>query len=348
MEGFDSLGLTAPIIQAPMAGVQGAALAAAVSNCGALGSLPCAMLSVEALEAELSRLAELTSQPFNLNFFCHRDGEESPERYAQWLQLLAPFFEEFGISPEAIPVGAQRQPFSWAVAEVVEAFRPKVVSFHFGLPEKTLLDRVKSWGALVLSSATTVDEGRWLEQHGADAVIAQGLEAGGHRGHILCDDLEGQMPTRELVSRCAQQLSVPLIAAGGIALPEDAIEMRRAGAAAVQIGSAYLLADEASTSHLHREALATERRSETALTNLYTGRPARGIVTRLMRELGAMNDKAPVFPLAANAVGALRSKAEAQGDDSFTPLWCGERAKPRKASAAQITETFLRAWAASD
>ncbi len=348
MEGFDSLDLTAPVIQAPMAGVQGAALAAAVSNCGALGSLPCAMLSGEALDVELSRLAELTRRPVNLNFFCHREGEESPSRYAQWLQLLAPFFEEYGVNPNAIPVGAQRQPFSWAVAEVVDGFRPKVISFHFGLPEKALLDRVKSWGTLVLSSATTEAEARWLAQHGADAVIVQGLEAGGHRGHFLRDDLDGQLPTRELVSRCAQQLSVPLIAAGGIASPEDAIAMRRAGAAAVQIGSAYLLADEASTSPLHRQALETNRLNETALTNLYTGRPARGIVTRLMRELGPMNDKAPLFPLAANAVGALRSQAEQQGDDSFTPLWCGEGAKPSRASAAQITEAFLRAWEACD
>ncbi len=344
MDGLTALGLSAPIIQAPMAGVQGAALAAAVSNCGALGSLPCAMLSGDALDAELSRLAELTSRPVNLNFFCHTEVDESPARYAQWLALLAPFFREYDIDPADLPLGAQRQPFSDAVAEVVEGFRPQVVSFHFGLPQKRLLDRVKSWGAFVLSSATTLDEARWLEQHGADAVIAQGLEAGGHRGHFLRSDLDGQLPTRELVSLCAQQLSIPVVATGGIAGPEAVPELRRAGAAGVQLGSAYLLADEANTSELYRQALVSERRRDTAITNLYTGRPARGMVTRLMSTLGNINVSVPAFPLAANAVGALRSEAENQGDDSFTPLWCGENACPDSASAEQITRSFLQAW----
>ncbi|MBB3047663.1 nitronate monooxygenase [Litorivivens lipolytica] len=337
-------GLSAPIVQAPMAGVQGAALAAAVSDAGALGSLPCAMLSGDALEAELKKLTELTSKPVNLNFFCHQPQEESEERYARWLELLSPFFREYGLSVEDLPVGAQREPFSEAVAEVVAPFRPAVVSFHFGLPEPGLLARVKSWGGQVWSSATTLEEAIWLQQNGADAVIVQGLEAGGHRGHFLKNDLEGQLPTRELLARCAAKMSLPLIAAGGIATPADVPAYRQGGAAGVQLGSAYLLAEEATTSPLHRQALSNERRCDTAITNLYTGRPARGIVTRLMSSLGLQHEAAPVFPLAANATGALRSAAEKVGDDTFTPLWCGENAEPRNASAASITREFINGW----
>lgn len=341
---MEGLSLQAPLIQAPMAGVQGVALAAAVANAGALGSLPCAMLSLEALQESLQQLKALTRRPVNLNFFCHQEQAESAARYQAWLESLAPYLDEFGLSPRDLPEGPQRAPFSPAVAEVVEPFAPAVVSFHFGLPERELLARVKRWGALVLSSATTLEEARWLQDHGADIVIAQGLEAGGHRGHFLREDFVGQLPTAELVAACVAELSVPVIAAGGLGCVETVTTMRDLGAAGVQLGSAFLLADEATTSALHRAALVSDRVSETALTNLYTGRPARGIVTRLMRELGPLTPRAPVFPLAANAVGALRAAAEKNGDDSFTPLWCGEHARPRATAAADIVAEFAQAW----
>ncbi|WP_372799393.1 NAD(P)H-dependent flavin oxidoreductase [Litorivivens sp.] len=344
MDGLQALGLSAPVIQAPMAGVQGVDLAAAVSNSGGLGSLPCAMLSGEALEHALIKLRSLTSKPVNLNFFCHKEKTESAARYAQWLNLLSPFFNEYGIDPATLPGGAQRQPFSQVIADLVEPHQPQVVSFHFGLPAAGLLDRVKRWGAMVLSSATTLDEALWLEQQGADAVIAQGLEAGGHRGHFLRADLKGQLKTAELVERCVKHLSIPVIAAGGIARPDDLVVMKQAGAAGVQLGSAYLLAAEATTGQLHRQVLQSERRAVTAITNLYTGRPARGIVTRLMESLGPMNNSAPAFPLAANAISALRAQAEQRADSSFTPLWCGENACPASDSAQAITQRFMAAW----
>ena len=340
---MEGLSLKAPLIQAPMAGVQGVELAAAVANAGALGSLPCAMLSLDALQDSLQQLKTLTRRPVNLNFFCHQEQSESTARYQAWLESLAPYFNEFGLSPRDLPEGPQRAPFSPAVAEVVESFAPAVVSFHFGLPEPELLARVKRWGTLILSSATTLEEARWLQDYGADVVIAQGLEAGGHRGQFLREDFVGQLPTTDLVTACVAELSVPVVAAGGLGSVEAVTAMRDLGAAGVQLGSAFLLADEATTSALHRAALVSDRVSQTTLTNLYTGRPARGIVTRLMRELGPLSTRAPVFPLAANAVGALRAAAEKNGDDSFTPRWCGERDRPRAAREADSVADYAEA-----
>ena len=194
-------GIELPIIQAPMAGAQGSALAIAVSHAGGLGSLPCAMLTPEALHAELVTIRAQTNKPFNVNFFCHTPPQPDAAREAAWRAALAPHFREFGIDPATIPAAPGRAPFSEVAADILEAFKPPVVSFHFGLPSAALLARVKRWGAKVMSSATTVDEARWLEAHGADAVIAQGLEAGGHRGIFLSEDLTTQVGTITLLGR---------------------------------------------------------------------------------------------------------------------------------------------------
>ena len=179
------LGTALPIIQAPMAGVQGSAMVVAVSNAGGLGSLPCAMLSLDMLRTELAAITAHTSQPYNVNFFCHTPPAPNPAKEALWRAALAPYYAQHGIDASSVPAGTGRVPFSHEAADVLAAFRPPVVSFHFGLPAPDLLERVKGWGAVVLSSATTVAEARWLEAHGADAIIAQGLEAGGHRGTFL-------------------------------------------------------------------------------------------------------------------------------------------------------------------
>src|SRR4051794_12364211 len=189
------LGVELPIIQSPMAGVQGSALAVAVSNAGGLGSLPCAMLSPDAMRSELAAIRAQADKPFNVNFFCHTPPEFSAEREAAWRAVLSPYFEEFGVEASAIAAGPGRAPFSHEAADVLEEFKPPVVSFHFGLPAADLLARVRAWGAKILSSATTVEEALWLEAQGADAIIAQGLEAGGHRGHFLSDDLTVQVGT---------------------------------------------------------------------------------------------------------------------------------------------------------
>ena len=335
------LGIHLPIIQAPMAGVQGSALAIAVCNSGGLGSLPCAMLSVDAMCKELTLIRAHTTKPFNVNFFCHSQPVPSPAREAAWRATLSPYFEEFGIDVDAFPPGSGRFPFGWEVADALAEFEPPVVSFHFGLPPTDLLTRVRSWGARILSSATTVDEARWLEARGVDAIIAQGLEAGGHRGMFLSDDLNTQIGTFALVPQIVKAVNVPVIAAGGIADANGVSAALALGAAGVQIGTAYMLCPEANTSTLHRAALKSNAASVTALTNLFTGRPARGIVNRLMRQLGPINAGAPAFPLASSAIAPIRSAAESRGNGGFSPLWAGQNVTGcREVSAAALTRSF--------
>lgn len=328
------LGIEVPILQAPMAGAQGSALAVAVSNAGGLGALPCAMLGIEAMREELAAIRAQTAKPFQVNFFCHRQPEPDAAREAAWRAALAPYYAEHGIDPSAIPAGPGRLPFRHEAADVLSEFRPAVVSFHFGLPADDLLARVRSWGAKVLSSATTVDEARWLEARGVDAVIAQGLEAGGHRGHFLSDDLARQVGTFALVPQIARAVKVPVVAAGGIADAEAVAAAMALGAAGVQVGTAYLLCPEATTSAVHSAALRSEEASATALTNLFTGRAARGIVNRLMRELGPLSGIPPAFPLATAAIAPLRARAESAGKGDFSPLWAGQSATGCKEIAA--------------
>lgn len=338
MTGRELFGTELPIIQAPMAGVQGSALAIAVSNAGGLGSLPCAMLSLDTLRAELAAVRSQTSRPFNVNFFCHTPPRIDADRERRWRAALAPYYAELGLNPEAIPSAPTRAPFSAEVADVVEEFRPAVVSFHFGLPSAELLSRVKGWGAKVLSSATTVEEARWLEARGVDAVIAQGVEAGGHRGMFLTDAVTTQVGTFALIPQIVQAVRVPVIAAGGIADARGVAAALALGAAAVQVGTAYLLCPEATTGAVHRTALKSEASRHTALTNLFSGRPARGIVNRIMRELGPMSNAAPDFPLASAALAPLRTKAEAQGSGDFSPLWSGQNASGcREIAAGELT-----------
>jgi nitronate monooxygenase len=317
------LGTELPIIQAPMAGAQGSALAIAVSNAGGLGSLPCAMFGPDAMRRELAALKAGTRKPFNVNFFCHTPPTASEQREAAWRAALSPYYAEFGIDPAGIGAGPGRAPFSAEAAELLEEFKPAVVSFHFGLPSADLLRRVKGLGAKILSSATTVDEARWLEARGVDAVIAQGLEAGGHRGTFLSDDLGSQASTFGLLPEIVRAVKLPVIAAGGIADAKGVAAALALGAAGVQIGTAFLLCPEATTSAVHRAALRSEAARHTALTNLFTGRPARGIVNRLMREIGPLSPLAPAFPLATGALAPLRAKAESRGSGDFSPLWCG-------------------------
>lgn len=336
-------GLSLPIIQAPMAGVQGSALAVAVCNAGGLGSLPCATLDLEAIRKELAAIRAQTTQPFNVNFFCHAQPTPSVEREAAWRAALAPFFAEFGIDPSAISAGPGRAPFSAEAAEVLAEFAPPVVSFHFGLPSEDLLARVRGWGAKILSSATTVDEARWLEARGVDAIIAQGLEAGGHRGMFLSEDLSTQVGTLALVPQIVRAVKIPVIAAGGISDGTGVAAAMALGAAGVQVGTAYLLCPETATSPLHRAALKSDAARVTALTNLFTGRPARSIVNRLMRELGPICATAPAFPLAATAIAPLRTKAESMGSSDFVPLWAGQNTTGcKEISAAVLTQELAR------
>lgn len=335
------LGIRYPIIQAPMAGVQRSALAAAVSNAGGLGSLPCAMLSLNDLRTELATLTSQTTRPFNVNFFCHTTPSPDVAAEAAWRELLAPYYQVLGIDPTGIAVGPGRAPFSSEAADLLNDIKPAVVSFHFGLPSAVLLAQVRKWDSTILASATTVDEACWLEAQGVDAIIAQGLEAGGHRGNFLSDDLTTQLGTFALVPQIVQAVGVPVIAAGGIADARGVAAAMALGAAGAQVGTAYLLCPEATTSSVHRAALRDTRARHTALTNLFTGRPARGIVNRVMRELGPMGSGVPAFPLATSAIAPLRVKAEALGSGDFSPLWSGQNSSGcQEIAAADLTRSL--------
>jgi len=340
------LGLQAPVFQAPMAGVQNHRLAAAVCSAGGLGSLPGAMLTPEGLRSELAALQKAAcGRPYNVNFFCHTlPPSPDAKQLTSWHAALKPYYSEFDLDAEKIPSGAGRVSFSAEVADVLEEFKPAVVSFHFGLPSKDLLDRVKSWGSLVMSSATTIEEGEWLEARGADAVIAQGLEAGGHRGMFLTDDLTTQVGTFSLLPQLVKRLSVPVVAAGGIADAAGVQAARALGADAVQVGTTFLCSDEATTSKVHRAALQSPVAQHTAVTNLFTGRPARGIMNRIMREMGPISGESLAFPLNTAGVTPLRAAAEAQGTGDFSPLWAGQNVNSPSLPAAEITRTLMSAW----
>jgi nitronate monooxygenase len=331
------LKLELPIIQAPMAGVQDSALTLAVSNAGGLGSLPCAMLSTAQIRAELQTIREHTDKAYNVNFFCHSPPEADEQRENEWRAALRPYYLEYGIDEDNLTVAQRRNPFDREALELLQESRPPVVSFHFGLPARELLDAVRAMGSAILCSATTVAEAVWLEKQGIDAIIAQGVEAGGHRGMFLSDDITTQVGSMALLPQIVQAVNLPVIAAGGIADAEGVAAAMNLGADAVQVGTAYLLCDEATTSPVHRAALKSPAATHSALTNRFSGRPARSIVNRVMRELGPIGE-VPPFPLAAAAISPLRSAAEAAGLGDFSPLWSGQNPSGcREIGAAEMT-----------
>jgi nitronate monooxygenase len=335
---LDLLGIEIPIIQAPMAGAHLSEMAVAVSEAGGLGSLPCATLSADQFRTELETIRKQTSRPINVNFFCHRPPEINLDRERAWKQRLAGYYKELGLDPEAPLRSSSRMPFDSAMCDLVEQYKPEVVSFHFGLPDKGLLARVKAAGAKILSSATTVDEARWLENEGCDAIIAQGFEAGGHRGMFLTEDISTQIGTISLVPQVVDAVKVPVIAAGGIADARGIVAAFALGASAVQLGTAYLLCPEAKIGTVYRQALRNAKDNQTALTNVFSGRPARGIVNRIVREVGPMSDLAPQFPLAASAIATLRASSEAAGSEDFAQMWSGQAARlSRGLPAGELT-----------
>ncbi|WP_375462935.1 NAD(P)H-dependent flavin oxidoreductase [uncultured Methylobacterium sp.] len=342
---LDRLGIAHPIVQAPMIGPK-PALAAAVSAAGGLGSLGCAASSRDQVRADAETIRARTDRPFNLNFFAHRRPPPDAEREAGWRRRLARYDAEFDLDPDTQVAVAERAPFDAAMAGLVAELRPAVASFHFGLPDEALLAPVRAAGCAILASATTVREARWLAERGVDAIIAQGAEAGGHRSMFLTEDVAGQIGTFALVPQVADAVDLPVIAAGGIADGRGVAAALMLGAAAVQVGTAYLLCPEAGISALHRAALLAAGDEDTALTNVFTGRPARGLRNRALRELGPLSADAPAFPRAAAALQPLRAAAEARGSADFTPLWSGQAAAlARETGAADLTAALARAAA---
>ena len=334
----DLFGIELPIIQAPMAGPVLSEMVIAVAEAGGLGSLPCAMLTPDQARTQLGIIRQQTSRPINVNFFCHKPPEANPAREAAWRTRLEDYYVELGIDTKAPIPASNRTPFDSELCELVEEFRPEIVSFHFGLPDRSLLNRVKASGAKIISSATTVEEALWLETEGCDAIIAQGYEAGGHRGIFLTDNIASQVGTMALVPQIVDAVKVPIIAAGGIADARGIVAAFALGAAAVQIGTAYLFCPEAKLAGAHREALRVARDNDTVLTNVFTGRPARGIINRVVREVGPMSDLAPAFPLAGGALAPLRAKSEPAGSGDFMALWSGQAARlGRELPAGELT-----------
>ena len=343
---LDLLGIAVPILQAPMAGANGSAMAVAVAQAGGLGALPCAMLDAAKARAEVGVFRQRTGGPLNLNFFCHTPADPDPAREAAWRARLAPYYAERGLEADATTTAPRRTPFDEAMCAVVEEVRPEVISFHFGLPDRALLDRVKAAGCRVLSSATTVAEARWLADRGCAAIIAQGAEAGGHRGMFRTGDVATQAGTLALVPQVVDAVEVPVIAAGGIADGRGIAAAFALGAAGVQVGTAYLFTPEALIADPHRAALAAARDDGTALTNLFSGAPARGLINRLMREIGPLSADVSAFPTAANAMAPLRADAEAAGLGDFSPLWSGQAAGLGRATDAGSLTRDLAADAA--
>jgi nitronate monooxygenase len=339
----DILGIDLPIIQAPMASAQGSAMAIAVCNAGGLGSLPCATISTETMRQEIAAIRSKTAHPFNVNFFCHTAPAPDSARAIAWRHRLSPYYRELDLDLDVPAGGGVRTPFGADAADVLAEFQPPVVSFHFGLPAPHLLDRVRSWNPKILASATTVDEARWLEDKGVDIIIAQGWEAGGHRGIFLSEDLTTQVGTFALLPQIVAAVQVPVVAAGGIATAEGVAAAMGLGSAGVQIGTAYLLCPESKITTLHRAALKSEASRHTAVTNVFTGRPARGIVNRIIREVGPISPDAPPFPLAADGIAPLRTAAESQGSSDFSSLWSGQNATAcREIPAADLTRELGR------
>jgi nitronate monooxygenase len=333
-----------PIVQAPMAGVMDTELVIAAARGGALGSLPCAMLPAEKAREQVNIIRQQVSAPVNMNFFCHRHVDADAGREAGWRQRLAPYYQELGIDASAPVNAASRAPFDAAMCALVEELKPEVVSFHFGLPAPALLARVKAAGCIVIASATIVKEAIWLEENGADAVIAQGAEAGGHRGMFLTDNIAEQPGTFALVPQVVDAVKVPVIAAGGIADGRGIAAAFALGAAGVQIGTAYLRCPESRVTPAARTALAQALDDSTVITNVMTGRPARGVANRVMREVGPISPDAPAFPHAVTGLAPLKAAAEKLGRVDFTNLWAGQALRlGREMPAAELTRAFAGA-----
>jgi nitronate monooxygenase len=338
----DLFGIDIPILQAPMAGACNSRMAIAVSLAGGLGALPCAMLSPEIIIKEIERFRKASNHPLNLNFFCHPKPVFEEAENQQWITTLKPYFDEKSISIEQISNTLEDRSFNEDCCQIVEQYQPEIVSFHFGLPEENLLNRVKQARCRVISSATSVREARWLADRGCDAIIAQGYEAGGHRGIFLNERYSSQPGTMALLPQVVDAVNIPVIAAGGIADGRGIAAAIVLGASAVQIGTGYLLSPESTISDLHRNALREVDDDDTVLTNVFSGRPARGIINRLILEQGPMSEKTSAFPYPVNTLSPLRAKAESEGSTEFTSLWSGQAGSLcREINAGELTRTLF-------
>ncbi|MBV8506633.1 MAG: nitronate monooxygenase [Alphaproteobacteria bacterium] len=333
------LGITHPVIQAPMAGFASPALAAAVCNTGALGSIGCAGIPLATVREQITALRQATNRPYNLNFFVHSRPRLDPDGSARMRTTLASYFNEFGLGPVPEPK-EPFPPFDEERLDLILELRPRVVSFHFGLPDATAVRRVKEAGCIILSSATTVAEARSLEANGADVIIAQGFEAGGHRGSFSGSPGAGNIGTMALVPQIADAVRLPVIAAGGIADGRGLAAAFALGASGVQLGTAFLGCPEATVSPLHRARLRSAADDGTELTRAFTGRPARALRNRYVTEMA--NSEPLEFPLQGSLVRPLWELPSEEARASFMPFWAGQGAPLiREIPASQLIDKLV-------
>lgn len=341
------LGMTLPIIQAPMAGVSTPALAAAVSQAGGLGALGLGAMDAETARLAITRTQALTDRPFCVNLFCHRPATADPAREAAWLAWLAPQFAAFGAQAPA----ALKEIYTSFVADddmlqMLLQTRPAVVSLHFGLPPRKVLQALKAAGIYLMATATQLDEARRIAEAGVDAIVAQGIEAGGHRGTFDDTVQDEGLGVLALTQLLAERLPLPVIAAGGIMNGAGIAAALALGAQAVQLGTAFISCPESAADDAYRQALLGHDYVATRHTRAISGRPARAIVNRLV-ELGAAPDAPPVpaYPLAYDAGKALHAAARAQGESSFAAQWAGQGAAlSRGLAAADLMAALAEEW----
>lgn len=342
-------GLPTPIIQAPMAGTATPALAAAVSNAGGLGSLGLGMSTVAQARQIITETQALTDRPINVNLFCHQPAERDAEREAAWIRHLAPLFAEVGAAPPAaLNEIATSFLLDAAMQRLVLELRPAIVSFHFGLPPASYLTALREAGIRTLATATNPREAATIEAAGVDAIVAQGIEAGGHRGVFDPGAEDERLSTAVLVRLLTRQSRLPVIAAGGIM---DGAGIRAAldlGAAGTQLGTAFILCPESAANASYRESLKSERAGVTRLTPVLSGRPARGMVNRLIRHAEAPGSPRPAaYPVAYDAVKQLNAAAMQHGNSELSAQWAGQGAPlARELPAATLVTTLMEEFRA--
>lgn len=339
------LGIDLPIIQAPMVGVSTPQLAAAVCNGGGLGSIGLGASSPEQAREMIAQTRALTSRPFNANLFCHRPAQADAAREARWCEHLRPLFAEFGQSPP----GALREIYRSFVADpamlgMLLEEKPAVVSFHFGLPAPDWIAQLKQAGIRLMATATSLAEARQIEAAGLDMIIAQGAEAGGHRGVFEPEAGDALLGTLAVTRLLAARTSLPVIAAGGIMDGQGIRAALALGAQAVQMGTAFILCPESAANGAYREAMGSERAQRTAITSAISGRPARGLVNRLFSDLdGPSAPPLPDYPITYDAAKALHAAASAQGCNDFAVQWAGQGAPlARSMPASELMATLAR------
>lgn len=337
------LGLQHPLIQAPMAGTSTPQLAAAVSNAGALGSVGIGAYGLEQASQHIAQTQALTERALNVNLFCHQRPKADALREAAWLQYLAPEFARFGAEPPAgLRCIYESALGNAALQAMVLQLRPAVVSFHFGLPEQSFIDALRGAGIVTLACATCLDEAQQIERAGVDVIVAQGMEAGGHRGAFVPEQ-DLLLGTFALVRLLARECRLPVVAAGGIMDGSGIAAALQLGACAVQMGTAFILCPESAASPTYRAELQSEKALHTAITPAISGRPARGMFNRLHQLGRDYHQPLPAYPMVYDAGKALHQLASAQGSSDYAAHWAGQGAALARAlPAAELVQTLAQ------